>query len=296
MKQDFDRLERHLLEIKDMLRKMNLTAPSNVPVQKTSDFDLLKGLLQSHDWPDAVEPQLISDPNNESEKQKRAAGIMDFMMERPLEGLSFLDFGCGEGHFVDDAISRGAKLALGFDIKKQWNEKPILTIDWAKIQDNGPYDVVLIHDVLDHVIGNPEDCLTRIKTIVKDSSTIVVRCHPFCSRSATHLYRKVNKAFIHLVFDDMELVRLGLPEGLPIQKVIHPQLCYQRWFENTGYAIAKNYPFTEELEPFFERTPEIAKRIKKHWVTSHEPELASGSKFPAHQLRMQFLDYHVRSY
>jgi len=55
----------------------------------------LVNLLNSKAWPHAVDPALICDISSEQDKEDRAEGILDLIIDIHLENLKFLDFGCG---------------------------------------------------------------------------------------------------------------------------------------------------------------------------------------------------------
>jgi len=65
---------------------------------------------------------------------------------------------------------------------------------------NTKYDFILINDVLDHA-ADPLDMLEQVNKIRNPETKIVVRCHPWTSRHGTHVYKQMNKAFLHLIFN-----------------------------------------------------------------------------------------------
>lgn len=295
----FIRVENLLREISDTLKQVAGKGPEVAgagPASYLDDFNELKGLLASDRWPVAVEPDLICKDDLE-EKKIRAEGVIDFMITEPLGGKRFLDFGCGEGLTIPEAVRKGASAAVGYDARAQWSAASfagggVLTDDWQKVRASGPYDVVMLWDVLDHLTGeDPIDALKKVKEVCKPGAAVYVRCHPWCSRSATHTYRSLNKAFTHLVFSEVELVRLGITGGEPTLKVVHPQMTYTNWFQVAGFAIAVNDPATEDVEKFFSETPVVAARVKANWSGSQDQRLASGESFPDFQMRQHFIDF-----
>ncbi len=243
--------------------------PEEVMTPYLVELNQLKGLLESPEWVEAADPKLICDETKLEDKKLRIEGIMDFMIDDSLEGKKFLDFGCGEGLGLDEAIKRGAKLSVGYDIVDHWHKnfsgKSWATGDWHEVIDHGPYDYVFIYDVLDHIIGsnsNPVSVLQSISRVCHPDTIVRVRCHPWCSRSGTHAYRSLNKAFIHLVFTDVELVRMGVVGSYPTEKIIHPHLTYKNWFEDGKFEIIKEEPISEDFSKFFSENPLISERIK----------------------------------
>jgi SAM-dependent methyltransferase len=285
---------------------------SGVPVPVANDnksyadsFNELKDLLESETWPMAVDPDLICHDESDDDKELRAEGIIEFLIDEDLEGKRFLDYGCSEGHVVRKSLEKKPALAMGFDLHRNesWDrlvfpegEKHGLTDDWNQIAANGPFDVVLLYDVLDHLEGDHVAELKKLRSVMAPGGRIYVRCHPWCSRHATHLYKKVNKAFPHLVFSDVELARLGLGTGLKTHKIIHPHLVYKQWFNDSGLDLINENAIQENLEDFFHMNPIVNERIKDNWRgTSIDPQLAAGKGFPGYQLRIQFVDYLLKS-
>jgi len=265
-------------------------------------FKEFKSLLKSDQWPTAVDPLLICDTTSDQDKQDRAEGILGLIMETHLENLKFLDFGCGEGHVIMKSLEQKPQFSIGYDIQKfdKWNELPknekaILTTNWGEVEKNRPYNVVLIYDVLDHMMNPEEEIITKlkeIKNLLAPDAKIYVRCHPWCSRHGTHLYHKINKAYIHLVFEDHELEEMGYI-GFPTRKIIHPATTYENWFKlanlqpiNKGANI-----FRKQVDAFFIHRKKIAQKIKSRWKESHMGHLASEANMPIRQIEQEFVDY-----
>lgn len=291
-------------ELKAAISKVNteILLPKHLlDPSKATEFDNLKLLLESPQWPHAVDPSLICDVTADKDKEDRAEGIIDLIIDMHLGDLAFLDFGCGEGHVIDRARLQKPRIAVGYDIKhyEKWESWPVydstvLTTDWEEVEAKGPYNVVLLYDVIDHIAGTEKEvlgALKRVRSVTAKGAKVFVRCHPWCSRHGTHLYHKLNKAYAHLVFNDEELQTMGC-ENNPTRKVIHPLMTYQDWFRRSGFQIPRQGSVTNEnIEKFFIDTPLIARRIKEHWNTSHDHKLRTGQAFPTMQMQQQFIDY-----
>jgi 2-polyprenyl-3-methyl-5-hydroxy-6-metoxy-1,4-benzoquinol methylase len=262
-----------------------------------SEFDQLKELLHSDAWPKAVDESLICDPNSEEDKLARAEGILLLIVDQPLEDKKFLDFGCGEGYCAIKALEQNPIISVGYDIelnsnweksKKDKKDKLVFTADIEAVESNSPYDVILLYDVIDHMtLSDAKVCMGKIKSLLSPNGTVFLRNHPFCSRHATHLYHKCNKAFIHLVFTEEELKELGY--DTPINaKVVYPLYMYN---ELTKAHFTKEEPVInrESIESFFTTNKMITERIRRHFHT-----LVTPYEFPVWQCEQQFLDYRLK--
>jgi len=263
----------------------------NVQLQDLESFEQLKQALLSEKWPEAVNPNLICDPTSESDKMERSRGIIELMIESDLKDLKVLDMGCGEGHLTHLATEYQASLSVGYDIKEcaRWNAfepKPnqIFTTDFDVVKANGPYDVIILFDVIDHVQReSPTDLLFRAHQVLTKEGSVYMRCHPFMSRHATHLYHHLNKAYIHLVFSPEEISQLGVDQHYvePSIGVLYPLKTYSEFITQSGLRAANRREITEKVESFF-KIPKIAERIMRK---------VKFNEFPEFQMSLQFVDY-----
>ena len=245
--------------------------PQPVEPPESKDFGILKELLHSDKWPEAVLEVQIADDNSETDKQERAESIVDLLLP-PLKGKKFLDVGCGEGH-VAKYVSHEASVSVGYDLRKspqscfEWDKKDgsfFLTTNFSVVESEGPYDTILIYDVLDHLESDDMGAfMTKIKSVLKDDGKIYMRCHPWSGRHGGHLYKKVNKAFVHLVFTEQELKLMGLEPEFN-RKALLPLATYHEALESAGLAEeAKPEIDTQEVEPFFRDDALVRGRILK---------------------------------
>lgn len=262
--------------------------PTEIEEYDYSNFEQLKKAVLSDKWPEAVNPNLICDPNSETDKVERGRGIIELMIEEDLKGLKFLDIGCGEGHCANLAADYGTEVAVGYDISEypSWAgfEKSVMTTDFEQVKENGPYDTIIIFDVIDHIKQeDPVTLLNKAKEVLKDNGKIYMRVHPFTSRHATHLYHDLNKAFVHLVFTEEELKQL-VPESQHAEEstgVLFPLRTYNEYVAKAGLKAINRRDITEKVEPFF-KIPKIAERIIG---------VTKMGNFPEFQMSMQFIDY-----
>lgn len=200
-------------------------------------------LIKLSNWPMAVEKDILCDKDDDIKKHIRANSIIDLFKEKVnyKEGEKILDFGCGEGH-----LSSILK-CVGYDIKnynrKIWdNNKNLLFYDFNKVINNGPYDIIILYDVLDHLI-DPIKELKKLKELLTNNGRFFIRCHPWCSRHGGHLYQENNKAFIHLFLENKFENNF---------KVFNPELEYKKMFDDLNLEIVYDFVLSDPVEDFFE--------------------------------------------
>jgi 2-polyprenyl-3-methyl-5-hydroxy-6-metoxy-1,4-benzoquinol methylase len=260
---------------------------------KISNFEIIKNLLDSDEWPEAVLEFQIADDTSEEEKLDRAEGIVDILVDETLENKKFLDFGCGEGHTCK-YTSEQTHISAGYDITPsgnlKWEDKIqgyILTNDFKKIIEAGPFDIILIYDVLDHA-EDPVGVLKKAKSVLSDNGKIYLRCHPWCGRHGGHMYREINKAFVHLIIQKEELEQLNkinIKNNFQ-NKITYPIKTYIDIIEKSNLKIEKQEIETQEIEDFFKNNELIRNRILKNWNLS---KWSTGC--PEFQMQQCFIDY-----
>lgn len=257
------RMELHSIRIQ--LEKRGL--PEITEYEQT--FQALKQLLLSDSWPKAVDPKLIC--TTEDLAFRRAHAILDLVIGESLEDKSFLDFGCGEGHVVMQGLTQNPKVAMGYDIdlsKCTFKENGHFTSEFDMIENFAPYDIILLQDVLDHV-EKPVEILKKIKGILNKNGKVYIRNHPWCSRHGSHIYTQINKAFVHLIFDEAELSRVGGFINEPTAKIYQPLPTYRQWISDAGFKIFSEVPTQKNLDKFFEENSMIKERLSELWSGDH---------------------------
>ena len=259
------------------------------------DFSEIRELVKSPLWPSAVPQELICKTESEEDKQERAEGIIYLMINEDLSDKRFLDFGCGEGHVVLQAAKNNVERSVGYDPHSSLpdsDDKCYFYNDFEKAREQGPFDIVLMYDVLDHLDGfdsvdpteianRMAEVLSQVKLVTHENSKIYLRCHPWCSRHGGHLYNSLNKAFVHVVFSKSELEDMGY-EVEDIAKVIMPRATYQTAITNSGLKVISEDVIQTQIEAFFQEGL-IGKRVVSHW-----PE---GHGYPGYQTSQDFIDY-----
>jgi SAM-dependent methyltransferase len=260
--------------------------------------DMLVDLKDDIDWPYAVNPALIVNPDDEDELQLRAKSIVEMNVEQDVFGLNFLDFGCGEGHVSSEVLSRGARKVVAYDIKagSKWptftqDGIAIYTTDWKQVIENAPYDYILIYDVLDHVMDkDPKDVLSELSKLLAKDGFISVRFHPWIGRHGSHLYTQLNKAFAHLIYDEEKLKRAGY-DIVPTRKVIHPMWTYKNWIQKAGLSVVKEDKIQEPVEKFFMDNDVFKSVIQKHFKNSPMEEYKEGKGDLGRVMSFHFCDF-----
>lgn len=269
----------------------------NIRQELDEEFHELKKILNLEEWPEAVLSFQICDENSEEEKMDRAEGVVDILIDDSLKDKKFLDFGCGEGHMVKYASTQETSLSFGYDVVKSenskfvWEEKQgnfLLSTDIEKVKNEGPYDVIFIYDVLDHA-EDPTQVLKEAKSLLAENGKVYLRCHPWCGRHGGHLYRQINKAFVHLIFTEKELERMGYKLDFT-NKVFYPIIYYNKLIKDAGFTKKDPDIDNQSVEDFFSKNDLIKNRIlnnfkTKKWEKS-EPEF---------QMSQCFLDYKLNN-
>lgn len=230
------------------------------------EYEAIKEQVQSDSWPVAVNPEFLC--NNAEKEKLRARSIVELVIAENFDDQKFLDFGCGHGHVPPIVHQAGAQISIGYDpnefFENHRTEEYTLTSSWERVTEDAPYDIILLHDVLDHCI-DPIEALLQIKGVLSQSGRIYVRNHPWCARHGGHLYLTKNKAFLHLLMDEVELQRLEGLTCVPTTKILYPLPTYRDWFKKAGLHIRSELPITSEVEDFFLDQAHLYNRLAKQW-------------------------------
>lgn len=250
--------------------------------------DALRQLVANQNWGTAVPQDLICNENSHEDKMDRAKGIRDiFCTNYNFENKKILDFGTGYGHLVQTISEKKPTIAVGYDVKNEFQiantEKTLFTTSWDEVVKNGPYDFIIIYDVIDHVINEtPQQILLKAKSVLNNNGTIKMRCHPFISKHGGHVYTKINKAYAHLILTDSELKELGHSfNNYPTIKVTTPLRTYAKFISDAGLKMTDHKVINEPAHNFF-LTGNMAERIKMNLKIK---------QLLIPQMGMQFVDY-----
>lgn len=278
----FGKLREHVFDPKKDISKESTNQPQpEKPPEKSID-ELLKHAV----WPQAV--QFSEIVQTEQDKQERAEIIANNLLEVTVKDKKFLDFGGGEGHVAQHVCKQQPALSVSYDIQIPDNQiipwettqdKLLLTSDLNKVKENGPYDVVMLHDVLDHS-EDPVAVLNTIREVLAPTGRVYVRNHPWCSRHGAHLYHSLNKAFAHLFMTDEEI--LALDKNFSVkQKVLFPMKTYDKWFNEAKFKARPNNSERDVVEKFFHSQKNVGEYLFKLW----------GNIRPYDYMEQTFIDY-----
>ena len=233
----------------------------------------MKATLEESFWPCAVHPNMIC---KKGEKSDFARGIVEHMIDEKMSGKRILNFGF-EDYPVSKIISKeyNPEISVGFSffrLGKKNKKNLLLTNDIEDVQENGPYDIILIYDVIDHIQEDPVDILKEAKDLLKKNGTIYVRFHPFCSRNALHLHHDLNKAYIHLLFTGKELDMIVPNNKKKYNRgIINPSL-YDDYKKTSGLKVkykrevleVRNWPFYTSKEKVLNPRVELNEIFKEN--------------------------------
>lgn len=241
-------------------------------------------LIKSDEWPAAVDINLVCDESNEKDKQERAESIVTLVLDNVHYGKKVLDFGCGEGHVVDFMSRHGASYAIGYDLENKFGnfEKAVLTTNWDMVEKNGPYDLINVYDVMDHLENiNHIEALILLKSVLSENGKMYVRYHPFMSRHGAHLYKYLNKAFAHLFLEEEELFSFIKRENMIFTHAItFPQTSYSKFAKLAELKTESSTNTTKKVEEFFNNLN----------IENYLKNKLKISKFPIHAMTIEFID------
>ena len=232
------------------------------PVELPNEREaFVKSLVNMKDWPEAIPQFLAIEKYTPADEATRAKSILDKIMDKPLNGLRVLDFGCGDGWITQEIGNRGATPVVGYDIvrSEKWkSHNNALFVDtFSRISDHS-FDVVLLYDVLDHCV-RPEEVMKQVRSVLSPNGLVYVRCHPWTSKHATHIYRiGLNKSYAHLLLRPEEIRPLLSVDPIFTRADINPRVSYHHWFKD--FHILKEQETRENVPEFFSQ-PAVKKAL-----------------------------------
>jgi len=213
----------------------------------------IQALMEIDCWPLAVPAHHMNSNMSDEDQINRANAVLDMTLMKSVEGKHFLDFGCGDGWIAREAIKRGAATSTGYDLQTfpTWPNPKMKGVGFVtdfSVLTKEKFDVIFLYDVLDHTT-DPIGVMNQVKMLLNTDGVVYVRCHPWSSKHASHLYKKgLNKAYIHLFLTWDELAKLGY-EPMFTRTEKKPLEAYRWWFNN--FKIERERPIREAVSDFF---------------------------------------------
>lgn len=253
--------------------------------------DNIDSLILSDLWPNEVAPSLVV--RSEQQVAVRAKSIAHSYGLHNMRGKKFLDFGCGNGAVVLEACKMGLA-AFGYDPIKQWPDDIVLSQDLTyeagnftfstdldQILSNGPYDIIGLYDVIDHIMTHEEavEALSFVRKCATPNTIIKVRCHPWTSRHGGHLYETINKAYAHILLSDEEYQKHA---KVKVRRITRPIAEYTKIFESSGFKIANCDKLSIPTEKLFS---------SEYLIKAFDSRLVGNANWQSFVLPMTFIDY-----
>jgi len=247
--------------------------------------------ITDENWPEAIDSDMIVNDDDVVEQQFRALQIVNHIREEVTD-KKVLDFGCGSGCTAKEYADL-SNLAVGYDVVEHnmWDESDhenlILTTDYDKVVANGPYDLIILFDVIDHIVGeDPSNIMKMVSSLLSDEGTVFIRTHPWTSRTGGHAYKSINKAYLHLILTPNEMAKLGISIE-PNLKLSRPMAVYESLFTTYNLKVIDKKAKSSPIESYF--NDNLIDRIKKiNWCGKIETETAvkiMGNHFVDYKLK-----------
>ena len=152
-----------------------------------------------------------------------------------LEPGKILDFGCGLGWILSDLDDRWGKYGIEvsqFAANHASKYGKIFCGNYVDFQETN-FDVVLMNHVIEH-LPNPQEAITKIKTLLKPGGILIIGTPNFDSGAARRYgnnFRLLNDPTHISLFSDDSLRRFVRDNGFTIENVEYP-FFDTPWFTN----------------------------------------------------------------
>jgi len=108
--------------------------------------------------------------------------------------------------------------------------------------------------------------LMSARQLLKPNGKIFLRCHPWTGRHGGHLYKQINKAFVHFLFTKEELEKMGYVTDQKIVTMLHPEGTYLYSINKANLKIISQN-CQRYIDSFFQ-TPVIVKQVEQLYAES----------------------------
>lgn len=258
--------------------KMNDDSKDLIDLQ---DLTNLKKMLKSNLWPNAL--------SEEELKESKEEKVKNVLMNIPnIENMDIACFADDADIFIKEIMKAKANKVVCFSLDKninpfkieESNQIGIVTNNKNELVGNGPFDIIICYDFLEHTGESPENWLSFMKNIRKTNGPIYLRAHPFNSRY--HDHNLANKAYSHLVFTDSEKLKIGCPSGKKTCKELLTENEYFKLFYSLELSIIERNIIDHPIEESFINSSMLSEKIK---ATLNKEMLF------AEELSFEYIDY-----
>jgi SAM-dependent methyltransferase len=277
-------IDRATKRIEELLGSSDETVVSS-EVSKPKRAVDVGAMIKAKTWPLAVSEHIASRQPTQRDKENRASGALSYMVNRSMEGIRFLDYGCGDGYIAAAAAQRGVASSTGYDITENQAWGDITSAEFVTNPERLPndyYDMIFVYDVVDHSL-DAVGMMQHVYALLKPGGVCYVRCHPWTSRHASHLYKfGLNRAYAHLFLTYDELVELGAtPMFTRAEK--DPLTAYNWFF--SPFSVEKEHIIRKDVDPFF-LAPTMTDLLFKEQEVKPKDQKAFLER-----LSLEFVDY-----
>lgn len=245
-------------------------------------------LLAIDCWPESILSSIANKKPSDQDQMHRANAVLDTMLDRSVDGLKFLDYGCGEGWMAQEICKRGVAESWAYDhqANARWSSlngvKAISSRDQFP-KTNNYFDVIMLYDVLDHC-EDPVELMSHVKSCISHTGVVYVRCHPWTSKHASHLFKHgLNKAYLHLFLNWSELKEIIKEDPLFTRPEKNAIEAYHWWFKD--FEIKRERFIDEPVSQFFH-----VPAFKELLASEQQIPLSEIDKF-LKLMEIQFVNY-----
>ena len=166
---------------------------------------------------------------------EKLANVLGELDDKPRK---LLDFGCGYGHALRILNMRDLK-CLGFDVSTERLVRAGLsaTSDMEELRRNGPFDVILCFDVLEHV-PYPNKTLELLAAISSEDTLLAINVPDMCSSlSPEAIQSAIERGGLERAINLWEHLNYFTPSNL------HAALRAHGWFPYRTLGRSQNLGF-----------------------------------------------------
>lgn len=188
-----------------------------------------------------------------------------------------------DGKLTGDQADELIDVVLSQDLA---HEVDNFSIDKDYILSNGPYDIISLYDVIDHIMTHDEavEAMSFVRGCATSDTVINVRCHPWTSRHGGHLYETINRAYAHILLSEEEYQKHAT---VKVRKITRPLAEYAKIFQKAGLIVCNE-------ETHMSRIPMEEMFLSEHLVKMFSAKLSGDADWQSHVLSLAFIDYKLK--